>query len=165
MKTPALILLMAGTAAATPLVLPRTSQETLARLQGIDPLARYQRPEAVAAPAAARPSIIRQSTLLHDGVHWTLVPAGAVVHVPASLKQRVGTAPAGTLLPWSDFLALNRGWLTTVEISLEQASGKQALPAERAAFWEKQDRIVIATHRGGPISLHQSEPQPLASNP
>ena len=162
MKTAAFISWLASAAMAGTPVLPPVKPAELARLQALDPMARFERP-AAPAPAAAQ-SIIRQSTLLHDGRgHWTMVPAGALVHVPEALRPRVVQAPAGSLLPWLDFLALNRTWLTTTEVSLEQAAGQQGLPAERSEFWLKQDKIVVAVHRGGPISL-RSHPTPLASN-
>ena len=61
--------------------------------------------------------------------------------------------PSGTLLPWAEFLTKNLGWITTTEVTFEQAAGNDALPAERTAFWAKQDKIVIAVHQSGPISV------------
>jgi hypothetical protein len=98
-------------------------------------------------------SIIKQSTILHDGNHWTLVPMGAVLFLPEAMKPRVNTKITGTLLPWLDFLARNQSWITTSEVTLGQAAGKESLPAERAAFWAKQDKVVIAVHQKGPISV------------
>ena len=69
------------------------------------------------------------------------------------MKGRVDVSPVGTLLSWSDFLIQNRNWITTTDISFDQAAGNEAMPAERAAFWAKQDKIVIAVHQNGPISV------------
>ena len=38
------------------------------------------------------------------------------------------------------------------------AAGTEPLPAERAGFWAKQDKVVIAVHQNGPISV-QVAPQ------
>ena len=118
-------------------------------------MATLQQP-AKDAPPAARPgeqSIIRQSSILHDGTNWTLVPKGAVVFIPSPLNGRVDVKPVGTLLSWTDFLTKNRSWITTTDISFDQAAGNVPMPAERAAFWAKQDKVVIAVHQNGPISV------------
>ena len=104
----------------------------------------------------ARPdtqSIIRDCSVRHDGQKWTSVPNGAVVHLPAALKARVNARPVGTLLAWNDFLTKNLGWITTTEVTFDQAAGNEALPAERAAFLAKQDKVVVAVHQSGPISV------------
>jgi hypothetical protein len=109
----------------------------------------------------ARPqneSIIKQSTLLNDGKNWTLVPNGAVTFVPEAMKSRVNAKPVGALLPWIDFLTKNQSWITTSEITIEQAAGKNPLPAERVAFWTKQDKIIVAVHQNGPISVRVQDP-------
>ena len=99
-------------------------------------------------------SIIKQSMILHDGTNWTIVPKGAVIFLPEALKNRVDVKPIGTLLPWSEFLAKNFGWITTNEVTFDQAAGNIALPAARVAFWAKQDKIVVAVHQNGPISVN-----------
>ncbi len=108
-------------------------------------------------------SIIGQSTILHDGESWTLVPKGAVLHIPIAMKARVDAKPVGSLLPWSDFLVKNRAWLATQDVDLSQAAGRQPLPADRIAAWAKQDKVVVAVHYAGPISVRPSEPQTAAT--
>lgn len=127
-------------------------------------MARLERPAANAAPVA-RPddqSIIKQSMILHDGTNWTLVPKGAVIFLPEALKNRVDVKPVGTLLPWMEFLTKNISWITTNEVSFDQAAGNVSLPAERVAFWAKQDKIVVAVHQSGPISVNiAKQPQTI----
>jgi hypothetical protein len=103
--------------------------------------------------------------VLHDGSRWTIVPVGSVVHIPERMKSRVGATPSGELLAWQDFLALNRAWISTCEVSFEQASGKDPLPAERTAFWAKQDKIIVAVHQSGPISFRGSTETPTTPQP
>ena len=121
-----------------------------------------QQPAKDEAPVTrpAGQSIIKQSSILHDGTNWTLVPKGAVIFIPAALKGRVDVKPVGTLLSWADFLAKNRGWITTTDVSFDQAAGNQPMPAERAAFWAKQDKIVVAVHQNGPISVRIAPESP-----
>ena len=155
MKT-ALILALTGVHAfAAEPILPRVTTKTLAELQAKDPMVRLIAP-AAGEVKVARPdnqSIIRDSTILSDGTHWTIVPKRAVVHVPNSLTSRVEATPTGTLLPWLEFLTLNRGWITTTEVTVFQAAGADELPGERTAFWSAQDKLVVAVHQGGPISV------------
>ena len=155
MKTTLILLALVNAAFAGAPVLARTTPEALAKLQKNSPMTSLKQPAKDEAPVA-RPtgqSIIKQSSILHDGTNWTLVPKGAVIFIPAALKGRVDVSPVGTLLSWSDFLIQNRNWITTTDISFDQAAGNEAMPAERAAFWAKQDKIVIAVHQNGPISV------------
>jgi hypothetical protein len=69
----------------------------------------------------------------------------------------VNAKPTGTLLTWIDFLTRNQSWITTSEVALEQAAGKRPLPEEHAAFWAKQDKVVIAVYQNGPISVHMTD--------
>ncbi|HEX7262028.1 MAG TPA: hypothetical protein VF258_09450, partial [Luteolibacter sp.] len=103
-------------------------------------------------------SIIKQSVILHLGTDWTLIPHGAVIFVPEPMKNRIGDKPSGTLLAFNDFLIKNRAWITTVEISIDQATGTKPLSVKQAEFWPKQDKVVIAVHQNGPISMRVSKP-------
>lgn len=162
MKTTLVLCALAANALAAPPILNRVTPETLAGLQARDPMVRLVKPVEGEAKIA-RPqdqSIIKQSTILHDGGNWTLVPNGAVVFLPETMKHRVKPSPAGNLLSWVDFLTANRSWITTVEVSFDQAAGHKPIPPERAAFWAKQDKIVIAVHQRGPISVRLPETPP-----
>lgn len=155
MKITLLLCALAASALASQPVLVRVTPQTLADLQKRDPMIRLVKPAAGEAKVT-RPvnqSIVSQSTILHDGKNWTLVPNGAVVYQPETMKSRVNAKPVGTLLPWIDFLGKNQSWITTCEVSFDQAAGNEELPAERTAFWAKQDRIVVAVHQRGPISV------------
>jgi hypothetical protein len=98
-------------------------------------------------------SLIKQSEILHDSIHWTLVPKGAVLHVPAQMSPRVGTKPLGTLLTWEEFLMANRAWIQTEEVTFDQAAGKVPLQEARQEFWKNQTKVIVAVHLGGPISV------------
>ena len=159
MKTTLMLFaLVAGLQARQP-ILPRITPGELARLQQTDPMVRLQKP-AEGQPAVGRPdqqSIIGQSTIISDGARWTLVPNGAVLHIPAKMQSRVNTEPAGELVPWMEFLGANIAWLDTCEVSIDQAAGKSGLPAERAEQWQKQGKVVVAVHQRGPISFKSAQ--------
>jgi hypothetical protein len=155
MKTTLTLCALAANAFAAQPVLVRVTPDTLANLQARDPMIRLEKP-AKGEAKVVRPvnqSIINQSTVLHDGRHWTLIPNGAVLFLPDAMKARVNAKPVGTLLPWSDFLAINRSWITTNEVTFDQAAENEPLPAERKEFWANQDKIVVAVHQQGPISV------------
>ncbi len=155
MKTAILLLATAsGLFAATP-VLVRVTPQMVAKQQQISKV-RQESETVITQAKVARPaeqSIIKDSCILHDGTYWTLVPKGAVIFLPEAMKKRVDTKPVGTLLNWMDFLTRNRSWITTTDVSFEQAAGADSLPAERVTFWTKQDKVVVATHQSGPISV------------
>ncbi len=158
MKALLIMSVLTGHALAGQPLVARITPDALARLQQKDPITRLQKPSEVEAKVGrpADQSIIAQSTILSDGSNWTIVPNGAVLHVPENLKSRTGTQPTGGLLAWSDFLVRSRGWITTCEVTIEQATGKTPMPAERSASWAKQDKIVVAVHQRGPISFRNA---------
>jgi hypothetical protein len=160
MKTTLLLCVLANSAFAAVPVVARITPQALARLQHDSPMTLLQSP-AKGVASVRRPegqSIIKQSTILNDGRNWTLVPKGAVIFLPAAMKNRVDVKPSGTLLGWLDFVARNQSWISTNDISFEQAAGKKPLQPERVAFWSKQDKVVIAVHQRGPISVRVANP-------
>lgn len=155
MKTALILCALATSAFAGPPVLVRITPEALAKLQQGNPMAQLQKPVEGEAKVTtpADQSILKQSMILHDGKNWTIVPKGAVIFLPDALKARVDVKPIGKLLTFTDFITCNRNWITTNEVSFDQAAGAEPLAAERVAFWSKQDKIVIAVHQSGPISV------------
>ncbi|WP_193214124.1 hypothetical protein [Luteolibacter marinus] len=98
-------------------------------------------------------SIIAQSTILHDGETWTLLPKGAVLYTPPSRQANVDAKPVGKLLTWNEFLVKNRAWIGTQEVDLDQAAGKRLIPEDRLQAWSKQNQVIVAVYLSGPISL------------
>ncbi|BCU78507.1 hypothetical protein [Luteolibacter sp. LG18] len=97
--------------------------------------------------------IFETSQILSANGQWTLVPKGALVYVPAALQSRVNAPQEGTLVPLQDFLAANRQWVSSQEVSIAQAAGQEGIKPETAKFWASQNKIVVATHQGGAISF------------
>lgn len=165
MKTTLLLLSsLAGAALAAPAMTDRITPEEIAARQKSAPA--ITQPVEVAEAKVARPgeqSLIKQSDVLSDGNNWTLVPKGAVLHIPAALNNRVGAKPLGTLLSWTDFLTVNRGWLFTEEVTFDQAAGKTPIPPSRTEFWKKNGKVIVAVHLGGPISVRTEPVTPVAS--
>lgn len=146
---------LAPSAFAGPPILARITPQALAKLQQSSPMVALHKPTPAQA-SVNRPedqSIIKQSMILTDGKNWTLVPKGAVLFLPEAMRSRVNVKPTGTLLAWSEFLAKNYAWITTNDVSFDQAAGTKPLPAERVMFWGMQDKVVVAVHQNGPISV------------
>jgi hypothetical protein len=164
MKAVLLLGVLANSSFAAEPILPRITPQALARLQQATPMANLEKPtegDAVVVRQEGQ-SILKQSMILHDGKNWTIIPKGSVVFLPAVLRERVDAKPAGNLLTFSEFLVQNRNWITTTEVTFDQAAGTEPLPVERVQFWSKQDKLVIAVHQSGPISvIVASKPQPI----
>lgn len=156
MKTPLLLLALSASVFAGQPVLARITPDALAKIQKDSPMANLEVPNGGTAQGLRRSeqSLIKQSLILHDGKNWTLVPRGAVIFVPDRMKARVDAKPVGRLLPWADFLFTNLSWITTQEITFDQAAGNETIPMKRAGFWTNQDKIVVAVHQHGPISVN-----------
>mgnify|MGYP000882838925 FL=1 len=155
MKSTVILWALAMPVFAAQPVLVRVTPETLKKIQERDPMVRLAQPSPdeakVKRPVDA--SILHESTVLHDGKNWTLVPNGSLVHLPDSLKARVNAKPVGTLLPWHEFLRRNPAWLVSHEVTFEQAAGNESLPAEASKDWKNHEKIVVAVRQTGPISV------------
>ncbi len=108
---------------------------------------------AVAKKRSDQGSLVGRSTVISYGDFWTLVPKGAVLHIPASLQTRVGTAPAGRLLSWSVFYQRNRGWLRQQPVEVSHARGDQLLDEEVVKNFTSLSQVVVAPCHNGPISM------------
>lgn len=98
-------------------------------------------------------TLIGRSTLLAHGGHWTLVPKGALIHIPKHLVGKVVPKPQGTLIEWNKFLRNNYGWLHVHPVTMKQAQGKEKLVPEQIKAYQSMGKIVVATCAGGPISV------------
>ncbi len=97
--------------------------------------------------------LIASSDILCFGDNATLVPKRAILNIPKNLADRLKFQQGAQILSWADFFVLNRGWITTVEVSRDQAEGNQALAVEISDRVAKSSNLVVATYMGGPISV------------
>lgn len=118
------------------------------------PLAEFQ--EATGPdPAASNPKrdLVASSDIICYNGNATLVPKRAIISMPERYKTRLQFRPGSKILRWADFYRLNRGWITTVEINRLQAEGNVALSEETLEAVAESPNLVVATMKGGPISL------------
>ncbi len=135
-------------------VADRITDAELEKIKAASPILydeRFRKTEEAKMPP--RGDLYRNSTILGVAQFHTIVPDHAIVHMPEGMEHYVIDDPQGPLLFWNDFLGKNLGWLTTQEISLDQASGKEKLPTLVEEQIRQSELIVVATHKGFPISM------------
>jgi hypothetical protein len=124
------------------------------RASAEDPMRRLPATQGADPSLANRPKdILSESDIICYNGMATLVPKRAIIGLPASMKDRLKFQPGSKLLGWADFFALNRGWITTVEVSRVQAEGNETMKPEITERIGRSANLVVATHLGGPISV------------
>lgn len=99
-------------------------------------------------------NLIERSDVISFNGNTTLVPKLAIIQVPEKLSRRLNNhTPGNLIVTWPEFFAVNRGWITTVEVSRSQAEGKDPIAPEIVEVYAKTRNLVIATYKGGPISV------------
>jgi hypothetical protein len=98
-------------------------------------------------------SIVSQSDFLSFAGRATIVPKRAILHIPANMADRVKLQPGSQIQTWAEFYAMNRGWITTVEVTRIQAGGNEALAEELTERISKSSNLIVATFKSGPISV------------
>ena len=98
--------------------------------------------------------LISSSDVISFNGVTTLVPKRAIIQIPDNFADRINNhKPGNKILGWWDFHTLNRGWITTVEVTRVQAEGREQLPEEVLASFKKNRNLIIATYSSGPISV------------
>lgn len=97
--------------------------------------------------------LIKDSIILCYRGNLTLLPKRSVLHLPDALKSRFEAAEGAAVVTWEDFLKGNRGWIRTVEVSADQAMGREPLDEAVTSAFEGLASVVVATYKGGPISV------------
>lgn len=98
-------------------------------------------------------NLLEQSDVISYNGVATLVPKRAILAAPPNVKGRVKLEPGVRIVGWLEFLALNRGWITTVEVTRAQAEGNKMIESETSDRIAKSTNLVVATCMGGPISV------------
>jgi hypothetical protein len=111
---------------------------------------------------ANRPKdILSDSDIISFNGLATLVPKRAILQIPKNHAGLIKLEPGARIVSWSDFYAANRGWITTVDVSRVQAEGNQPIGEETRKFMGTCRNLIVATYKGGPISvLPLKEPAP-----
>ena len=97
--------------------------------------------------------LISESDVICFNGAVTLVPKRAVLQIPKNFEDRFKYQPGAKLMSWADFYALNRGWITTVEVSRVQAEGNSPIAEETQKQMVRSRNLIVATYQAGPISV------------
>lgn len=146
---------------ANPTYTERTSDEALRALQNAKPAA-----EKTPARAAPRPyNIMAMSDFIAFDELSTLVPKGAILHIPEGFRSNVVTAPKGKLLLWKEFLTRNRARVAPLEITVEEATGAKPVDPKTLETAMRGGKILVAAIHGNPTSVARPATPPAASVP
>ncbi|NNC90581.1 MAG: hypothetical protein HKN82_19160 [Akkermansiaceae bacterium] len=109
-------------------------------------------------------NITANSDFIVFGEASTLVPKGAILHVPNRFRANIDRAPRSGLKIWNQFLSTNRGRLMPLEITRDQALGVAPIEKERLEAACRTGRIVVAVMHGNPTSVNLPTPQAAAGD-
>jgi len=104
-------------------------------------------------PVSSGYGLLEMSTVLQSGQEFALLPKGSVIWCPPGHQANMVSSPSGKFTEWLTFFSANRGWITTLEVTQDQVSGKHPLPSETLDRLRKGNLLVVATFQGGPISM------------
>ncbi len=106
-------------------------------------------------PSTAHPlkDLISESDIVCFNGIATLVPKRAILQIPKNMADRLKYIAGAKLMGWGDFYALNRGWITTVEVSRVQAEGNFPIAEDTRKQMSKSANLIVATFQAGPISV------------
>lgn len=94
----------------------------------------------------------------------TLVPKQSIICIPKNYADRVKFVPGSKIVIWSDFFLQNRGWIKTMEVTRAQAEGNEPFDEKVKESLQKSSVLVVATYKGGPISVLPPK-EPVAAEP
>lgn len=165
MKKPAILLLllvhplMGEPAQPKPAFRDAATNETLTakfrEVSKTDPLGKFQKSEG-ADPSVVNKvgNLLDNSELITFNGNTTLVPKNAIIRIPEKYKARVNNhKPGSKILSWVDFLRLNRGWISTIEVSFTQAKGLATVSGKEMDTLEESGNLIVAVLKNGPISV------------
>ena len=112
--------------------------------------------------------LVEQSDIISFRGKSALIPKDAIVYVPERLSDRLRMEESSQIVGWSKFYYPNRSWIRTVEVSLAQVTGEEPLAQGMQEMMERSGKIVVATYKGGPITVlpyREPEETPKAFDP
>jgi hypothetical protein len=105
------------------------------------------------AEVAAPVDLIASSDILCHRGKATFVPKRSILVRPRSLEGRLALVKNSQIVTWADFFKLNRDWIKTIEVTRVQAEGGEPLSEDAYEMLEGSKILVVATYKGGPISM------------
>lgn len=127
----------------------------LREAQAMNPLNNFKAVEGEDQTEVYRPeSLLATSDIISFNGLTTLVPKRAILALPESFKNRIGSHIEGNrVVQFQEFLHANRGWVMAVEVTRAQAQGREQLSESVMERVGKSTSLMVATFQGGPISV------------
>lgn len=135
----------------SPEQLSRAFEKMRDPLNGVEPMPELKETPQPRAWDAG--NIVERSEFLSFQGIATMVPKGSVLHIPEFMKSRVGITDDARIVTWAEFIRANRGWITTHEVTRDQAEGRQEFSEAALNSISRSTNVVIATLSGGPITV------------
>ena len=122
--------------------------------KAVDPMTKMNVIKADDPSKANQPvNLLEQSDIICFNGIATLVPKRAIISAPKKYKDRYQFTDGSKIVTFPDFYAQNRGWVTSLEVSRKQAEGVDGFDEKTTEFIEESGNLIVATYRGGPISV------------
>ena len=86
----------------------------------------------------------------------TILPKGAIIHVPERFQKCIVKKPEGNLILWNEFIARFRGLVQNFDVTIEEASGETPVKPERLEAAKKTGLILVGTYNRNPITVNRS---------
>lgn len=111
-----------------------------------------------------RGDLYANSLILGGKESHTVVPKHSILFIPASLKGHLLEVPKDRLILWPQFFKENGNWIQTQEVTFEEARGDDKLSESVLKRIARSGRIVVAVHKGFPISVLPNRPGEATEN-
>ncbi len=125
----------------------------LRKMEQEDPMKKFEAATGEDPSLNLPTDLFDKSEIICFGGLMTLVPKRAIIHVPKDLESRLRPEDGARIVGWLEFLAANRNWVSTQEVTRAQAEGKEPFPEETAKSLASSRGLVVAVYQGGPISV------------
>lgn len=111
-------------------------------------------------------SLVERSDILNHRGLATLLPKGALLHLPESLSARNGLGDGGSaVVNWPDFFRRNSQWIHPLKVRLGQALGDEPIDQALIARIAKTGKVVVAIYFDQPISVRPHSITVAAAQP
>lgn len=107
--------------------------------------------------------IYQISDVLNDRGVYTMVPKSAVIHVPRGMERKLQRQSKSKYVSFEKFIRTNCVWIQKMPVNVSQATGQAPIDPIRLENMRKLGKVVIAVHKGEPISVKLPATLPIAS--
>lgn len=112
------------------------------------------KPTDVRSSNAPRYDIMKLCDVMVSQNSYTLVPKRSVLFASPERQQAIGGASGkAQFQQWPKFLGSNLSWISTYEVTLDQARGTAPIHPDVMKTIQQRGGVVIAVYRGCPISV------------